>query len=336
MPAKSNDEIARELANPNNSLASLKFRNEYRWYTDDLPGADNQDNYTLLFQPVFPFSLPAPSGGGKANFFVRPAFPLVVEQPVPSATGFGGVTALGDIGFDAVYGVTEPNGLLWAVGMVGTLPTATDSDVAGKQLRLGPEGFVAQFEYWGLYGVFPSHQWNVAGWGDSYPQRVAVAGGPDVPARGRLVLRQLPDHDLRLVVRRLDDPGSLRREQDHGDRRPAGQAGGRAELLRRTARRLRAAVVDQLQHHAGRVELRRILDPAMKPRPTSCAPPARRRAHRWTSRRRTPGAWLAVERGGSWFYIGIDTLSRWPAWAGASSILRWSRFPSSVIVFRPR
>lgn len=41
---KSNDEIAKELANPNNSLASLKFRNQYRWYEGDLPDADDQSN----------------------------------------------------------------------------------------------------------------------------------------------------------------------------------------------------------------------------------------------------------------------------------------------------
>ncbi len=46
----------------------------------------------------------------------------------------------------------------------------------------------------------------------------------------------------------------------------------------------------------------------MKPRPASCAPAARRRAHGCTSRRRTPGAWLAVERGGRWFYIRADDL----------------------------
>ncbi|MDF2233159.1 hypothetical protein P2H44_11410 [Albimonas sp. CAU 1670] len=167
-PPKSTDEVARELANPNNSLASLTFKNQYRWYTGDLPGADSQDNFTLLFQPVFPFSLPPTESGGKANLFVRPAFPLVVDQPVPSATGFEGVTALGDVGFDIGYGVTEPSGFLWAFGMVGTLPTATDGDIAGKQLRLGPEALIAQFEDWGVYGMFPSHQWNVAGWSDSY------------------------------------------------------------------------------------------------------------------------------------------------------------------------
>jgi len=34
---KSADEIAKELANPNTSLASLTFKNQFRWYTGDLP-----------------------------------------------------------------------------------------------------------------------------------------------------------------------------------------------------------------------------------------------------------------------------------------------------------
>jgi len=168
---KSADEIAKELANPNNSLASLTFKNQYRWYTGDLPGADDQDNYTLLFQPVFPFTLSPTASGGKANLFVRPAFPILFEQPVPvlgsSGLDYDDVSALGDIGFDIGYGVTEKTGLLWAFGMVGTLPTATDSAVAGKQLRLGPEALIAKFYKWGLWGLFPSHQWDVSGWDDT-------------------------------------------------------------------------------------------------------------------------------------------------------------------------
>lgn len=167
---KSADEVARELANPNNSLASLTFKNQFRSYAGSLPGASDQSNYTLLFQPVFPFSLEPTASGGSANLFVRPAIPLLVDQPVPESRGgtvaYDGVTALGDIGFDIGYGVTEKSGLLWAYGMVGTLPTATDSKVAGKQLRLGPEILFAKFEKWGLYGIFPSHQWDVAGWSD--------------------------------------------------------------------------------------------------------------------------------------------------------------------------
>ncbi len=168
---KSADEVAKELANPNNSLAKLTFKNQYRWYTGDLPDADDQSNYTLLFQPVFPFSLAPPARGGNAVLFVRPAFPFLFDQPVPEVKNgelnFKGVTALGDIGFDLAYGVTEKTGLLWAAGMVGTMPTATDADVAGKQWRLGPELLIARLSKTFVYGIFPSHQWNVSGWDDT-------------------------------------------------------------------------------------------------------------------------------------------------------------------------
>jgi len=168
---KSADEIAKELSNPNNSLAKLTFKNQYRWYEGDLPDADDQDNYTLLFQPVFPFSLGQTASGGNAVLFVRPAFPILVDQPVPDVdiSGFDWdeVSALGDIVTDVAYGVTEKNGFLWAVGAVSTLPTATDRDVAGKQLRLGPEALLAKIDTWGVYRIFPSHQWDVSGWGDN-------------------------------------------------------------------------------------------------------------------------------------------------------------------------
>jgi hypothetical protein len=167
---KSVDEIARELANPNNSLASLTFQNQYVWYKGDLPHADDQSNYQMIFQPVFPFKLGQTDSGGEATFFVRPGIPLLVDYPTFDAgsLGFDGVTAIGDIGFDIGYGVTEKNGFLWAYGMVGTLPTATDEEVAGKELKLGPEALFAKFEKWGIYGIFPSHQWDVVGWSGEY------------------------------------------------------------------------------------------------------------------------------------------------------------------------
>lgn len=181
---KSVDEVARELANPNASLATLRFKNQVRWYKGDLPEADNQANYTLFFQPIFPFILEPTERGGKANFFVRPGIPILFDQPVfdVTKTDFDDVTALADIGFDVAYGVTEKNGFLWALGMVGTLPTATDSEVAGKQFRLGPEVLFAKFEEWGLYGIFPSHKWDVAGWSEDFYSNTQI----------QLFLRYLP------------------------------------------------------------------------------------------------------------------------------------------------
>jgi hypothetical protein len=165
---KTADEIARELSNPNNSLASLTLKTQYRWYDGSLPDAGKQGNFTTIFQPVFPFTLKDTASGGKANLFVRPGIPILIEQPIfdPINGSFGSETGIGDIGFDIGYGVTEPNGFLWAYGMVGTLPTATSSEIGGGQLRLGTELLFAKFEKWGLYGIFPSHQWDVTGWKD--------------------------------------------------------------------------------------------------------------------------------------------------------------------------
>ncbi len=168
---KSADEIAKELANPNNDIAKLTFKNQYRWYKGDLPGADDQSNYTMLFQPIFPFSLGHTANGGKKVLFTRPAIPMVFNQPAPAAGGAGGIewnqtTAMGDWGFDIAFGVTEKSGFVWLAGMTGTLPFATDSALAGKQLRLGPELVIGKIFKKGVLGIFPSHQWDVYGWGD--------------------------------------------------------------------------------------------------------------------------------------------------------------------------
>jgi len=168
--AKSADEVAKELANPNNDLAKLTFKNQFRWYKGDLPDADDQDNYTLLFQPIFPFSLGIKEDGTKQTLFLRPAIPFLVDQPLPDVNDgefdWDDKTAMGDWGFDLAYAETQKSGFVWAAGLVGTLPFATDSAVSGKQLRLGPELLVAKVTKVGTFGIFPSHQWDVSGWGD--------------------------------------------------------------------------------------------------------------------------------------------------------------------------
>jgi hypothetical protein len=110
------DDVARELANPNSSLATLTFKNQYRWYTGDLPDTDDQVNFTMVFQPVFPLALPKDGSGDNSTIFFRPGIPLVFNQPVPGekngAFDWEGITALGDIGFDLSYGVSKKSGLL--------------------------------------------------------------------------------------------------------------------------------------------------------------------------------------------------------------------------------
>ncbi|RLQ20523.1 hypothetical protein DWB85_17005 [Seongchinamella sediminis] len=173
---QSNEEIARELANPNTTLGTLNFNLDYTSYKGDLPGADGQEAYRVSFQPVLPYPL-----AEGVNLFVRPNIPVLYKQPIPRVGGadvfptedgqFGILSGafndsdveLGDIGFDVAIGKTLPSKLVLVGGVVGTLDTATDDAVGLGQYLLGPEAAVAQIFDWGVLGLLVTHQWDVGG-----------------------------------------------------------------------------------------------------------------------------------------------------------------------------
>ena len=163
-PGRSADEIAKELANPNTPLASLNFKFQYRTYKGDLPNADDQEGTTLLFQPVFPF----PLANGDVVFF-RPAIPLQFDQPVFNSgkLDFDSESGLGDITFDLAYGRTTKTGLLWAAGIVSTIPTATEDTLGADRWTLGPEFLIGKLTKTYVLGAFPNHQWDIGGDGDA-------------------------------------------------------------------------------------------------------------------------------------------------------------------------
>jgi hypothetical protein len=156
-------ELAAELSNPNTAVATLTFKNQFRWFEGDLPNADDQSSYTLLFQPALPFAL---DSGDKIIW--RPAIPIVVDQPVfdPSTGGFEGETGLGDIVFDLAYAPKTDSGLLLAYGLITSLPTATNDALGTDRWTLGPEILIGMVNPKYIVGIFPSHQWDIAGSGD--------------------------------------------------------------------------------------------------------------------------------------------------------------------------
>jgi hypothetical protein len=159
---RSADEVARELSNPNTSLASMTFKNQLRLFGGDLPGADEQASYTLLFQPVFPF---ARADGSKIIF--RPAVPVLFGQPViqPETQGIDSKTGLGDIAFDLAYAFPPTGKMISAVGMIASLPTATGGLGTGR-FSAGPEFLLGMVSPKNVALVFPNHQWDLFGWGD--------------------------------------------------------------------------------------------------------------------------------------------------------------------------
>ncbi len=157
------DELALKLANPTAPVMTIGNNFDFITFDGDLDGASDETAFRYVFQTVFPFKFSA-----NRTLFFRPAIPVLFNDPVPAGPGeFDSVgTDLGDTGFDLSYGGTEKSGLLWAVGVAGTLPTATDDRVGKDLWGLGPEVILGYIQKWGVVGGVISHQWDVAGSGD--------------------------------------------------------------------------------------------------------------------------------------------------------------------------
>jgi len=168
---KTDAELARELANPNTPLTSLKFKTQYRTYTGDLLDADGQSGTTVLLQPTLPFLLES----GR-TLWVRPAVPFVIDQPVfdnkqysmpdfatTGADAFSPESGIGDITIDVQYGDNEKNGTLWSFGATATLPTATNDDIGTDATLFGPGVQLGKVTKNYVFGGFINHQWDVAG-----------------------------------------------------------------------------------------------------------------------------------------------------------------------------
>lgn len=152
------EETAKQLANPNTPLASLTLKNQWTHWDGDLLGAEDFDSQTFLFQPSFPFPI-----NPTDSIFLRPAFPILVDQPVVDATGrVRTESGFGDMGLDFAFGRTTKAGLLTAVGMIAGIPIGSDG-LTSDTWTLGPELFIGKISSTGVFGIFPSHQWDVSG-----------------------------------------------------------------------------------------------------------------------------------------------------------------------------
>jgi hypothetical protein len=157
------EEIAQKLANPNTPMASLTFRLQQRSFEGSLPGAGSQSGTTLVFQPSFPF----PMKNGDVIFF-RPGIPIQIDFPTidPVSGNFESKSGLADIAFDIAYGRTTKTGMLYAGGMIASLPTATDDALGTDRFTMGPEFMIGKLTKKWVLGAFPNHQWDVGGSGD--------------------------------------------------------------------------------------------------------------------------------------------------------------------------
>jgi hypothetical protein len=155
--------LAKKLSNPVAALISVPFQYNYNEGYGDGSGKQSYHN----IQPVIPISI-SPTW----NVISRTIIPLVDQEDI--RPGAGTQTGIGNITQSLFFSPKEPTagGLIWGVGPVLQIPTATD-DIAPDQWGAGITGVVlTQVGPW-TYGALANHVWSISDT-DRYGQQSAT------------------------------------------------------------------------------------------------------------------------------------------------------------------
>lgn len=147
-------DLAKQLSNPIASLISVPFQLNH----DSGYGPNDGDKTVLNIQPVIPISL-----NDEWNVISRTIIPLVWQKDIAGESG--SQSGLGDTLASFFFSPKEPGpgGLIWGVGPVFLLPTATDELLGGEKWGLGPTAVVLKQSGPWTYGALANHVWSVAG-----------------------------------------------------------------------------------------------------------------------------------------------------------------------------
>jgi len=154
--AQETPDLAKQAQNPIASLISVPFQNNFNFNAGSKEDLQN----VLNIQPVIPFRM-----NDRWNLITRTIVP-VIHQP-ELGPGIGNVSGLGDVQFSAFLSPVKPRaGVIWGVGPIVSLPTATDDLVGAGKLGIGPTGVALASRGPWLFGTLVNNVFSVAGKSD--------------------------------------------------------------------------------------------------------------------------------------------------------------------------
>ena len=147
-------ELATKLNNPTASLISVPLQSNF----DFGGGPDDKGfQYRLNIQPVIPFKL-----GDDWKLLSRTIVPIGHQS---NRLGTGSQSGLGDTSLSLWLSPEkpQPGGVVWGLGSVLLLPTATDSALGAEKWGAGPSAIAVRQSHGWTTGALMNHTWSFAG-----------------------------------------------------------------------------------------------------------------------------------------------------------------------------
>lgn len=146
-------DLAKKLSNPVAALISVPFQFNYN---DGYGDGSGEQGYVNI-QPVVPISI-SPNW----NLISRTIIPLVEQDDI--APGSGSQSGFGNITQSFFFSPKKPTagGLIWGVGPVIQIPTASD-DIAPNQWGAGITGVALKQSGPWTVGALANHVWSISG-----------------------------------------------------------------------------------------------------------------------------------------------------------------------------
>lgn len=148
---KADEELVKKAQNPVANMISVPFQNNTSYGI----GPDKRTANVLNVQPVIPIGL-----GKKWNLITRTIIPIVTV-PDFTSTEKSSITGLGDINLSLFFSPKESK-LIWGIGPILALPTATDPALGAQEFGVGPSLVVVHMAGKWVLGATVNQTWSVA------------------------------------------------------------------------------------------------------------------------------------------------------------------------------
>lgn len=147
--------LAQELTNPLADLMTIPIQMNY---DREIGLLDDGWKLQTNIQPVVPFKL-----NEDWNLISRTILPVTYQKDI--FPGAGSQFGLGDINLTLFFSPRKPSagGIIWGVGPVLLLPTATDSLLGAKKWGVGPAAVALRMRGPWTVGALANHIWSFAG-----------------------------------------------------------------------------------------------------------------------------------------------------------------------------